>query len=125
MKTVPIAEASSSSSSLFMFTGGGASTGNGDFVSADGSGLDTYYSFFVEVPASSSELNVELFDADVGAGGAAEANAQRDRARGGFNSSVTYSLLDPSGVARPVNFNTGDTTLPAGSDNSWLSIFRG
>ena len=125
LKTVPIAEASSSSSSLFMFTGGGASTGNGDFVSADGSGLDTYYSFFVEVPASSSELNVELFDADVGAGGAAEANAQRDRARGGFNSSVTYSLLDPSGVARPVNFNTGDTTLPAGSDNSWLSIFRG
>lgn len=122
-KETIVPQATSGTSSLFMFTGGGAATSNGDFVSANG-GLDTYYSFFVEVPPATSELNVELFDADVGAGGGTEAAAQRDRARSGFDSSVIYSLRDPAGNVRPVTFATGDTTQPAGADNAWLSLFR-
>ncbi|MEQ1765095.1 MAG: carboxypeptidase-like regulatory domain-containing protein [Pyrinomonadaceae bacterium] len=117
-------QATSGSTNLFTFTGGGAATSNGDYVSASG-GLSTYYSFFIEVPPSTAELNLDIFDADIGLGGAAEAAAGRDRARSGFDSSVTYSLRDPAGTVRPVAFTTGDTTNPALSDNAWLSIFRG
>ncbi len=117
-------QATSGSTNLFTFTGGGAATSNGDYVSASG-GLATYYSFFIEVPPSTAELNLDIFDADVGLGGAAEAAAGRDRARGGYDSSVTYSLRDPAGNVRPVAFSSGDAAGPVGSDNAWLSLFRG
>lgn len=102
--------------------GNGAGTANGDYVS---SGIDTTYRYFVEVPSGLSRLQIQLFDADFGLGGAGEAAAGRDRARGGFNSSVTYSLVDPSGAARTTRFTTGDTTQPVGSDNAWLDLYNG
>lgn len=115
--------ASSGSSSLYMMTGGGADTSAGDFVSPDG-GLDTFYRYFIEVPAGVARLQVEIFDADVGDGGSAEATAGRDRARGdGFNSEVNYTLIDPAGVTRPVLFSSGDDNGPAGADNAWLTLF--
>ncbi len=114
--------ASTGTSQLLMLGGGGAGTANGDYVS-DGSGLDTYYRFFVEVPAGLPRLNIEMFDADLGAGGAAEANAGRDRARSTFNSSVNYSLVNPSGQARTPQFTSGTTSLPTGADNAWLSFY--
>lgn len=121
----PEPSAASGTTNLFTITGGGAGTNLGDYVSAGTGGLDTFYSFFVEVPPAISELNLEIFDADVGLGGAAEAGAGRDRARTGFDSSVTYSVIDPSGATRPISFTTGDAAGPAGSDNAWLALLRG
>ncbi|HKP88150.1 MAG TPA: C25 family cysteine peptidase [Blastocatellia bacterium] len=115
-------QASTGTTSLFTITGSGAGTANGDYVS-DNTALDTFYSYFIEVPAGLTRLEVDIFDADVGAGGAAEATAGRDRDRGGFDSTATYTLINPSGVARPTQFNTGSTTAPAGADNAWLAVY--
>ncbi len=109
---------------LFMPQGGGAGTANGDFIMADPPGLNTFYRYFIEVPAGTSRLVVDLFDADVGAGGTAEAAASRDRARGGsFNTTATYSLRDPSGTSVTINFTTGNVTTPPGADNTWLTLY--
>jgi carboxypeptidase family protein len=114
--------ASSGSTSLFTITGSGASLAFGDYVSSSAA-LNTSYRYFVEVTPGLSRLVVDLFDADIGLGGAAEATAGRDRDRGGFNSSATYTLFNPSGVARNTLFGTGDATVPVGADNAWLSLF--
>lgn len=103
--------------------GGAAGTGNGDYVS-DAGGLNTVYRYFIEVPPGLGRLVVELFDADVGLGGTAEAAPGRDRDRsGGFTSVATYSLFNPSGTARTTSYTTGNTTTPAASDNAWTTFF--
>jgi hypothetical protein len=81
------ARSSSGTSQLLMLGGGGAGTANGDYVS-DSTGLDTFYRFYVEVPPGLPRLTIELFDADLGAGGAPEAAAGRDRARSTFDSAA-------------------------------------
>jgi hypothetical protein len=116
------ARGSTGTSQLLMLGGGGAGTANGDYVS-DSAGLDTFYRFYVEVPPGLPRLNIEMFDADLGAGGAAEAAAGRDRARSTFDSSVAYSLINPSGQGRTPQFTSGNTSLPAGADNAWLSFY--
>lgn len=118
----PARAGSTGPTALFMPQGGAAGTGNGDYVS---SGLDTFYRYFVEVPPSLARLRIQLFDADVGAGGANEENAGRDRDRNGYGTTFTYSLIDPTGVARSVRFTTGNTAGPAGADNAWLSLYDG
>jgi len=118
--------ASSGGTALYTLQGSGAGTANGDYITA---GMDTVYRYFIEVPAGLSRLQVELFDADIGAGGSGEATAGRDRARGGnppvFNTSATYSLIDPSGTSRAVRFTTGNNTTPTGADNAWLTFYNG
>ncbi len=121
---MPSNEASSVTSSLFTITGSGAATDFGDYVSSSAA-LNTYYSYFIEVPPNLNRLSVDIFDADVGAGGSGEASAGRDRARGSFNSAAQYSLRDPSGAIRPVMFTHGDSSGPAGADNAWLTFFDG
>jgi len=115
---------STGTTNLIMQTGSGALRQHGDWVSNAGE-LDTYYSYFIEVPPGLSRLQVQIFDADVGAGGGGEAAAGRDRARGAFDTSVAYSLIDPSGAARSVRFTTGNTTSPTGADNAWLALYDG
>lgn len=108
-----------------MQQGSGAALDNGDYVARNGGGLNTYYSYFVEVPAGQSRLVIDLFDADIGLGGAAEAGANRDRSRGGgFNTAATYSVRDPSGTVRNVAFTAGDATQPTGADNAWLTLLN-
>ncbi|NWG01082.1 MAG: hypothetical protein HXY19_09085, partial [Thermoanaerobaculaceae bacterium] len=105
----PVAHAGSTrSGELFMPQGGGAPTQWGDFIASEPPGLNTFYRYFIEVPAGTSRLVVDLFDADVGAGDTGEAAANRDRQRGGsWNTTATYSLYDPSGTAVTTNFTTG------------------
>src|ERR1051325_9400454 len=107
--------ASSGSTALFMINGSGSGTANGDYTS-DNAGMNTYYRYFIEVPPGQTRLTVDLFDADVGAGGSGEATAGRDRARGSFDTSATYTLIAPDGNTRTTQFTTGDTTQPAGAD---------
>jgi peptidase C25-like protein len=115
-------QASTGATSLFTITGSGAGTTNGDYVS-DANALDTFYRFFIEVPQGQTRFVVDLFDADIGLGGATEDTAGRDRDRGGYDSTATYTLINPSGATRNAQFTTGSATLPAGADNAWLSLF--
>lgn len=116
--------ASTGSSALHMPQGSTAGTANGDYVSDTG-GLSTFYRYFIEVPPGLSRLQVELFDADVGAGGGTEDTAGRDRDRsGGFTSNATYTLLDPAGTTRTTRFTTGTSAAPAGADNAWLDLYN-
>src|SRR5688572_7389128 len=92
--------ASTGTTGLYMPQGSTAGTANGDYVSDTG-GMNSVYRYFIEVPSGISRLQVEIFDADIGAGGATEDTAGRDRDRGGaYDTSVTYSLVDPSGASR-------------------------
>ena len=114
--------ASSGTAGLLTIQGSGAGASFGDYVS-DAGALNTSYHYFIEVPPNLARLKVDIFDADIGMGGTAEAAAGRDRDRSGFNSSVSYTLFNPSGQQRTTQFTTGDATGPAGSDNAWLTFF--
>src|SRR5581483_2237917 len=118
--------ASSGSTALLTPNGSAAGTANGDYVSASSGGLNTFYRFFIEVPPGLSRLVVELFDPDIGLGGANEDDAGRDRDRNGsYGTAVTYTLIDPAGAARPALFDIGDATRPVGGDNAWLALYNG
>ncbi len=119
----PAHAGSTGSASPLTPQGNGGGTANGDFISSSGTGRNTYYRYFVEVPSGISRLVIEIFDADIGAGGAGDATGGRDRDRLGYDSSASYSLLDPSGTARTTRFTTGNTTTPTGADNAWLTFY--
>ncbi len=124
---------STSSTDLLRFNAGGAARSIGDYVTRDSAvapaGLDTYHSFFIEVPPATGQLVIDIFDADFGIGGTAEGEVNRDVVFGAANSTTTYSLIDPAGnvittASTPaLQFDTGSGTLPAGSDNAWLNFY--
>lgn len=111
---------STGTGSLWMPQGEGAPVASGDYISSTG-GLNTFYRYFIEVPAGLSRLSVDLFDPDIGSGGAAtEAAANRDRDRGdGFATAAVYRLYDPSGALVVTETNTSLTAF----DNQWVSIW--
>jgi hypothetical protein len=110
--------------SLFMINGSGSGTANGDYTSDTG-GLNTFYRYYIEVPAGTTRLAVDLFDADIGAGGSTEADAGRDRNRGAdFDTAAAFTLVSPSGTTRPIAFTRGDIDEPVGADNAWLTLFN-
>lgn len=119
----PLFAASTGTAELHTPQGEASSTAFGDYVSDNG-GLNTFYRYFIEVPAGVSRLQIQIFDADVGAGGAGEDTAGRDRDRGGYNTTATYTLIDPGGTARTTLFSTGNNAAPAGADNAWLDFYN-
>jgi len=116
----PLRAASTGSSALHTPQGSGAGTANGEYVSTT---LNAPYRYFIEVPPGLTRLVVDVFDPDLGLGGATEDTAGRDRDRGGYNSASNYNLLGPEGTARTTSFASGDVTTPAGSDNAWTTLF--
>ncbi len=121
---VPLYAGSTGTTALHTPQGGAAGTPNGDFVSDNDAGaLNTFYRYFIEVPAGITRLQVELFDADVGIN-AGEDVLGRDRPRGAYDTTATYSLLNPSGTAVTTRFTTGNTTAPTGADNAWLDFYN-
>ena len=114
--TFPLGAGSSGQTNLYMPQGAAAGTANGDYIIAT-TGLNTYYSYYVEVPPSLSRLVVELFDVDFGAGGGGEAAAQRDRGRGAFDSDAQYELRNPAGAV------IASATNASGADNAWYTLF--
>lgn len=112
--------------------GGGAKGAVGDFVSTSevsalsGNGLDAPYFYFIEVPPGTSALQVDVFDADVMAGGTADVAGERDQNRdltGPVNTKARYRLFDPSGNLVAARFNYGDDVTPVASDNVWTRFF--
>jgi Peptidase family C25 len=109
---------SSITSSLIVHQGAQENTPSGDFIMST-NGMDTVARYFIEVPPGLGRLSVDLFDPDVGQGGAGEVLAQRDRDRGNYDTSVVYSLFDPNGAAQ--GSLLGDVNGP--SDNAWYSFY--
>lgn len=97
--------------------GSGAPLSYGDYVGSS-AGLNTYYSYYIEVPASLSRLVIRIFDADVGMGG------NHDWTPDSYNTSVTYTVYDPNGNTVTQNFTTGSSTGPSNSDNRWRRLCR-
>lgn len=116
-----------------MTPGGGGALGSiGDFISSNrtstlsGPGLSLPYRFYIEVPTGATALQVEIFDADIMAGGAADITGERDQNRdlaGAVNTKTRYRLFDPSGNLVASRFNFGDDATPTGSDNAWLLMY--
>ncbi|HID44812.1 MAG TPA: hypothetical protein EYP34_03525, partial [Chromatiaceae bacterium] len=102
--------------------GSGSPVGNGDYYSANnGGGLNTYYSYWIEVPPGSPNFRVDIFDADVG-------NNLDDALGGSFNTSVQYRLYAPGGGA-PVRTATCAATCTglnnSNADNRWRRFAGG
>jgi hypothetical protein len=121
-----VSAASTGTTGLYTPQGSTAGTADGDYVSDTG-GMNTSYKYFIEVPPGVSRLVVEVFDPDLGLGGASEDTTGRDRGRGTtnpiYNTSAAYSLFNPSGSGRTTSFTTGSLTAPAASDNAWTTFF--
>lgn len=116
---ISLQAASTGNVALFTPAGSGATAAQGSYVSASGS-LDTYYSYFIEVPPGVSQMYIQVFDGDIGAGGTGETTAGRDRIRGTtWNTSCRYRIYRPAGTI------LGTTTLDDTSsayDNAWVSL---
>jgi hypothetical protein len=97
--------------------GSGAPLSYGDYISSS-AGLNTYYSYYIEVPVSLNRLVVRIFDADVGMGG------NHDWTPDSYNTSVTYTVYDPNGNTVAQDFTTGSRTGPSNSDNKWRRLCR-
>jgi hypothetical protein len=123
----PLHAGSTGTAALHMPQGDFAGTANGDFVSDNDAGagaLNTFYRYFVEVPAGITKLQVDLYDADIGIS-AGEAVLGRDRNRGTYDSSVAYRLFNPAGTAVSTRFASGDNVSPVGADGAWLTFYAG
>jgi hypothetical protein len=111
----PVRGASTGQTALHTPQGGGTLTADGEYVSTT---LNTYYSYFIEVPPGLARLMVEVFDADVTRGGTAEATAGRDRART-TATTANYTLIRPDGSTAATLTGCSATTC---TDNAWTTI---
>jgi len=101
--------------------GGGCLTGPSPGVACSGNPINTIYRYYVEVPAGLTHLRIQVYDADIGAGGTAEAVLQRDRTRGTFNTTVKYTLLRPDGT-QAATFTCTATATAFCKDADWGSL---
>jgi hypothetical protein len=127
LTSAPAYAGSTGTTNLLMPQATGAAEDNGDFFSSSvhtaggPTQLDTIYRYYIEVPAGLTRLRIQIFDADFGAGGTGEANAQRDRERTGFNSKVRYTLINPAGTTVATQ-NCAATATAFCADDAWTSI---
>lgn len=133
---------------LIQITGSMEGVATGDWLSADdGTGLNTYHSFFIEVPLGADRLVVDLFDMDILYGvddnwtmgvPPTEQTQERDRIRtyahylddavSNFadrtaNTIATYTLLDPNGTEVITRRWHGSHFAPSNADNAWVTLF--
>lgn len=116
--------ASTVSNEVLAAFGSGSQLGNGDYVSRNGApGLNTFHTFFVEVPPGAPRLVVGLFDADVGSteGGS---NQNDFLLGGGWNTTARYTLRNPAGTV-VVTLNATNTTASCpGCNNAWTDLYN-
>lgn len=95
---------------------------NGDYVSrvttAPG-GLNAPHRYFIEVPPGLSTMTVQLFDADLHAGGVQEASTGLDDVGTG-TTTCDYLLFDPSGTQVGTTLTATENTQAA-RNNAWFS----
>ena len=126
---------------LIMITGSESKTEDGDYLTAN-DGLEGFHSFFVEVPAGATSLEVDIYDLDIlygiEDGTNTEQVAERDRIRRyelfladqvlNFNDRVgasiaKYELYDPSGTRVTTKYIYGSHFAPGNADGAWLNFY--
>ena len=115
---------------LLMPQGPGSESQDGDYFTSDNvtagcpgnCPLDTIYRYYIEVPSGPTTLRIQIFDADIGAGGATEQYAQRDRTRATFNTKVKYTLLSPAGTSVATE-TCGATATAFCADDAWSTLY--
>jgi hypothetical protein len=115
---------------LFTQRASGSPFTHGDYVStSNGSGLDTYYSYFIEVPPGTVSLTVDVFDPDIGAGGGAAAHDAQ--IGGSWDTRARYTLFDPTGaivITRQTSAGGGCGGVGgfgggSGCNNAWSNLW--
>lgn len=97
---------------LLYTLGGGSPASRGDYVSAT-DGLNTYFSFFIEVPPGQGNLTVQIWDPDYWNTDTLAQNRDSNEIPDGTGECTNYSVVNPSGTA------TASTTFGAdGSGNA-------
>jgi hypothetical protein len=102
--------------------GSGNTPSIGDFIGSNSApGLGLPHNVFVEVPPGTSQLQVEIFDADIpNSGGSENATGLDGNVVGSF-SSVTYRLINPAGgTVATFTAAPGATSL----NNAWTAVFN-
>jgi hypothetical protein len=86
--------------------------GGGDIVSSNQTGgWNSYYSYFIEVPAGTGNLTVDIYDANIYN---ATDNSTDEQLGSGWDTNATYTLISPSGA-------TTTFTCPANSNNCGIT----
>jgi hypothetical protein len=110
---------------LFIVHSQNNTPGSGDWISSIGGGA-THYSYFIEVPPSTTNLLVEIFDPEVRQGGAGEGSATSlphyDQLRGSASdtTATNYVLINPTGTT--VQTINGTSANPAASHATWFGF---
>jgi hypothetical protein len=114
----PVLAGGMPSSQLRLPFGSSYGVNGGDFVSSNSpyggvSGLNSYYSYYIEVPPSTGNLTVDIYDANI--------YSTLDENHGsGLDTSVTYTLYDPSGASRATLTCAANTAC--GTDAGWYTF---
>jgi hypothetical protein len=95
--------ASTGQTALFRQWGRARVVSDGDYISSQ---LQTYYSYFVEVPAGLSRLRVQIYDKDIGS---------TNDIVFGTAGTCTYTLYDPSG-------NNWSIDSAGGGNSAWTTL---
>ncbi|MCX7997336.1 MAG: hypothetical protein N3A69_00100, partial [Leptospiraceae bacterium] len=99
----------------------GSGRENGDYVSATGPGQyitnNKYYAYFVEVPPATPRLVVEIFDPNIYE--PTSGNIGEIQFGGSWNTTVSYTLISPSGTA--VATLTGNNSTA--NNQQWVTLY--
>jgi len=116
--------ASTGQTALFRQFGSGYAIGGGDYISSSG-GRNTYYRYFIEVPAGLASLQVDLFDGDVGAssGGNPQRNDWQNPVTANWNTSCNYILFQPNGTQFGITLTLSGNNASRPYNNAWVNIY--
>jgi Peptidase family C25 len=89
-----------------------------------GLATNKFHAYFVEIPAGTGNLTLQLFDPDIGAG-AGEAAAGRDTGVATAAQAVQYSLRDPAGTVQTIRFDRGNGVSTVGATTTGLATTAG
>ncbi len=92
------------------------------FVSVGDRGLNAVYRFFIEVPPSQTNLEIDLFDADL-LSNVNDRTEERDRDRATAESFVGYTLFDPDDNQVATRYVTGSDNASMAFDDAWVQFF--
>lgn len=97
--------------------------GNGDYVSSNTGGLNTHFSYFIEVSPGAGNLTVDIFDPDIGStrnGG----DANDFMLGRSYNTQVRYTLLNPAGgTVATLSCSAGTTNPCRNYNNVWYQFY--
>jgi hypothetical protein len=111
----PLMAANTGTTLLFRPQGATSTVSQGEYISTSLTlASDRYYAYFIEVPPSTPNLRVDIFDPDIG--------STHDRTVNSFAASCTYSIRNPAGTE--VGSLTRSTSGTNTGNNAWVNLFN-